>query len=153
TATIDLVVSTIAEIAETGAALAVFPEAYVPGYPAWVWRLQPGRDLALSNELHARLRENSVNLARGDLRPVSAVAAKHKITVALGIHEVDSEFSGSTLFNTVVLFGPDGGVLNVHRKLMPTNPERMVWGFGDARGLKVVETPLGRIGCLICWEN
>ena len=152
-ATIALVVKTIGEVAKAGAALAVFPEAYVPGYPAWVWRLQPGRDGALANELHTRLRENSVNIARGDLKPVFDAAAQHRITVALGIHEVDSEFSGTTLYNTVVIIGPDGALLNVHRKLMPTNPERMVWGFGDARGLKVVETPVGRIGCLICWEN
>ena len=68
------------------------------------------------------------------------------------MNEVDRRFSGSTLFNTVVVIGPDGKLLNRHRKLMPTNPERMVWGMGDASGLRVVDTPVGRIGCLICWE-
>ena len=57
------------------------------------------------------------------------------------------------MFNTVVVIGPDGALLNKHRKLIPTNPERMVWGRGDASGLRVVDTPAGRIGCLICWEN
>jgi nitrilase len=152
-ATIAQVCAEISDAAAAGATLVVFPEAYVPGYPAWVWRLQPGRDMALSNKLHARLRENSINLAAGDLDPVCQTAWRHKITVVLGMHEIDAEFSGSTLFNTVVVIGPDGAFLNRHRKLMPTNPERMVWGFGDARGLKVVETPVGRIGCLICWEN
>lgn len=66
---------------------------------------------------------------------------------------VDSTFSGTTLFNTVVVIGPDGSVLNRHRKLMPTNPERMVWGAGDATGLRVVDTPAGKLGALICWEN
>lgn len=61
--------------------------------------------------------------------------------------------SQATLYNTVVVIGPDGQLLNRHRKLMPTNPERMVWGFGDASGLKVIDTPAGRIGNLICWEN
>jgi nitrilase len=70
-----------------------------------------------------------------------------------GLNEIDSEFSGSTLFNTVVVIGSDGTILNRHRKLMPTNPERMVWGCGDASGLRVVDTPVGRIGCLICWES
>ena len=75
------------------------------------------------------------------------------MTVVAGMHELDSQFSGTTLFNTVVVIGPDGKLLNRHRKLIPTNPERMVWGRGDASGLSVVDTPAGRIGTLICWEN
>src|SRR5207253_2633008 len=67
--------------------------------------------------------------------------------------ERDGDFSRGTLYNTVVLIGPDGAVLNRHRKLMPTNPERMVWGLGDASGLRISETPMGRVGGLICWEN
>lgn len=152
-ATLTLVAEEIAAAASSGNALVVFPEAYVPGYPAWVWRLQPGRDGALSGKLHNLLRENAVDLAAGHLDEVCQAAWRHKVTVVLGIHELDSEFSGSTLFNTVVVIGPDGAILNRHRKLMPTNPERMVWGFGDARGLKVVDTPVGRLGVLICWEN
>jgi nitrilase len=131
----------------------VFPEAYLPGYPTWIWRLKPGGDMALSNELHARLRQNAVSLSRGDLKPVQDSAKKHQITLVVGINEVDTEVSGTTLYNTVVVIGPDGTILNRHRKLMPTNPERMVWGMGDASGLKVVDTPAGRIGSLICWEN
>ncbi|SGZ05971.1 nitrilase-related carbon-nitrogen hydrolase [Moritella viscosa] len=69
------------------------------------------------------------------------------------MNEIDSEFSGTTLFNTVVVIGSNSAILNRHRKIMPINPERMVWGFGDASGLRVVDTPVGRIGCLICWEN
>jgi nitrilase len=143
----------IDEAAKGGATLIVFPEAYVPGYPAWIWRLRPGGDMAISGEIHARLRENSINLARGDLQPVQDAAAKHGVTVVLGINELDSEFSGTTMFNTVVVIGPDGTLLNRHRKLMPTNPERMVWGMGDASGLRVVDTPVGRLGALICWES
>jgi len=73
--------------------------------------------------------------------------------VVMGLNEIDSEFSGSTLFNTVVVIGSNGEILNRHRKLMPTNPERMVWGAGDASGLRVVDTPVGRIGTLLCWES
>jgi nitrilase len=69
------------------------------------------------------------------------------------MNELDSKFSGTTLFNTVAVIGPDGALINRHRKLMPTNPERMVWGMGDATGLKVVDTPAGRLGSLICWES
>ncbi len=152
-ATIALAVDSIAEAAAQGAKLIVFPEAYVPGYPTWVWRLKPGADMALSSEIHARLRANAVNLKGEDLNPVSEAAVRHGVTVVLGFSEIDVEFSGTTLFNTVVVIGPDGRLLNRHRKLMPTNPERMVWGMGDATGLRVVDTPAGRLGALICWES
>ncbi|HEY6254721.1 MAG TPA: carbon-nitrogen hydrolase family protein [Xanthobacteraceae bacterium] len=152
-ATIAKVVATIDEAAQAGASLIVFPEAYVPGYPTWIWRLRPGGDMGLSGEIHARLRENAVDLAKGDLQDVQDAAAKHRVTVVLGINELDRVFSGTTLFNTVVVIGPDGAILNRHRKLMPTNPERMVWGMGDGSGLRVVDTPAGRLGALICWES
>ncbi|MBE9556541.1 MAG: carbon-nitrogen hydrolase family protein [Proteobacteria bacterium] len=152
-ATIDRVVEILEEAAGQGAQIVVFPEAYLPGYPTWIWRLRPGGDMALGNELHAVLRKNSVDIAAGGLDRISNAAAKHGIVVVMGLNEVDSTFSGTTLFNTVVVIGADGTILNRHRKLMPTNPERMVWGAGDASGLRVVDTPFGRIGCLICWEN
>jgi nitrilase len=149
----ERVLAAIDEAAGQGASLLVFPEAYIPGYPCWIWRLRPGGDMALTGEIHARLRSNSVDLARGDLQPVQDAAATHGVTIVLGINEIDGRFSGTTLFNTVVVIGPDGTLLNRHRKLMPTNPERMVWGMGDATGLRVVDTPAGRLGGLICWEN
>jgi nitrilase len=144
---------TLEEAVNEGARLVVFPEAYLPGYPTWIWRLRPGGDMALGNTLHAQLRDNSVDIAAGGLKPICEAAAKHGVVVVMGLNEIDSEFSGTTIFNTVVVIGSDGSILNRHRKLMPTNPERMVWGFGDASGLRVVDTSVGRIGCLICWEN
>ncbi|MBX3520792.1 MAG: carbon-nitrogen hydrolase family protein [Xanthobacteraceae bacterium] len=152
-ATIAQTVESIGEAVREGASLLVFPEAYIPGYPTWIWRLKPGGDMALGNEIHARLRLHSVSLARGDLKPIQEAAKRHNVTIVLGINEIDLEVSGTTLFNTVVVIGPDGTILNRHRKLMPTNPERMVWGMGDASGLRVVDTPAGRLGSLICWEN
>lgn len=146
-------VGSINEAANAGATLLVFPEAYVPGYPAWIWRLRPGGDIKLSNELHARLRRNAVDMDRDHLRPLQEAARERAVTVVVGINEIDGRFSGTTLFNTVVIIGPDGAILNRHRKLMPTNPERMVWGMGDASGLRVVDTPAGRLGALICWES
>lgn len=151
--TIEQAVGSINEAAGAGATLLIFPEAYIPGYPTWIWRLKPGGDMALSSELHARLRQNAVDLNREDLRPLQDAACRHAVTVVMGINEIDSRFSGTTLFNTVVVIGPDGTRLNRHRKLMPTNPERMVWGMGDASGLRVVDTPAGRLGALICWES
>jgi len=152
-ATIDRALATLDEVAANGARLVVFPEAYLPGYPTWIWRLRPGGDMALGNKLHAELRKNAVDIGAGGLDPICRAAAKHKLVVVMGLHERDAKFSGTTLFNTVVVIGPDGSILNRHRKLMPTNPERMVWGLGDASGLRVVDTPVGRIGCLICWES
>src|SRR6185295_11097810 len=147
--TIGRMLELIEEATHEDAALLVFPEAYVPGYPSWIWRLKPGGDMALSGEIHAQLRQNSVCIGRGDLRRVQEAAEKHKVTIVAGINELDGDVSGTTLFNTVVIIGPDGKLLNRHRKLMPTNPERMVWGMGDASGLKVVDTPAGRVGSLI----
>jgi nitrilase len=151
--TIEAALASIDEAVRKGASLLVFPEAFIPGYPTWIWRLRPGGDTQMMSELHARLRANAVDLARGDLKPLQQAAAEHEITIVIGINEIDSEFSGTTLFNSVVVLGPRGTVVNRHRKLMPTNPERMVWGMGDASGLRVVDTPAGRIGSLICWEN
>src|SRR6266849_4430962 len=147
------IVAAIDEAAQAGACLIVFPEAFVPGYPAWIWRLRPGGDMALSERLHSLLRANAVNLAADDLAPLREAARRHQVSVVCGIHELDADFSRTTLYNTVVTIGPDGALLNRHRKVMPTSPERMVWGFGDATGLKPVDTPCGRVGALICWES
>lgn len=152
-ATLARAVASIEEVAAQGAKLAVFPEAFLPGYPTWVWRLTPGADMQLSGQIHDRLRSNSVDIDGGALAPLAEAARQHGVTVVCGMSEIDRRFSGSTLFNTVVVIGADGKLLNRHRKLMPTNPERMIWGMGDASGLRVVDTPVGRIGCLICWEN
>ncbi len=141
------------EAAAGGARLVSFPETWLPGYPEWLWRLRPGTDFELTGEIHGRLIENAIDLSAGDLKPIQAAARRLKVTVSIGIHERDGKFSRGTLYNTVVLIGPDGEILNRHRKLMPTNPERMVWGTGDASGLRVSETPMGRVGGLICWEN
>jgi nitrilase len=153
TRTIESALVSIDEAAREGASLLVFPEAFIPGYPTWIWRLRPGSDMSLSSEIHGQLRANAVDLSRGDLQPLQKAAADRDVTIVVGINEIDSQFSGTTLFNTVVLIGPQGTILNRHRKLMPTNPERMVWGMGDATGLRVVDTPAGRLGSLICWES
>lgn len=152
-ATLRSAVEYVSEAARNGAQLVVFPETFVPGYPMWLWRVRAGTDAALIEQLHGQLLANAVDLAGHDLRPLCTAAKEHNVTVVCGIHERDTDFSRGTLYNTVVTIGPDGNVLNRHRKLMPTNPERMLWGFGDASGLRVVDTPCGRVGALICWEN
>ncbi len=151
--TIALAVDAVKEAATQKADLVIFTEAFIPGYPTWVWRLKPGGDWNLSEELYKRLFDNAVNLDSDDLKPLFDAAREQAVTIVCGLEERDNQLSRSTLYNTVIVIGPDGRLLNRHRKLMPTNPERMVWGFGDASGLKAVDTPAGRIGTLICWEN
>ena len=152
-ATIDVAVKHLHAAADAGAGLVVFPETFVPGYPAWIWRLRPGDDYELTGEIYQRLVDNSVDLAADGLRSLRDASAELRLVVVCGLHERDGEFGRSTLYNTVVTIGSDGRVLNRHRKLVPTNPERMVWGQGDAEGLRVTDTPIGRVGTLICWEN
>src|SRR5947207_5082896 len=110
--TLERGVRLIEEAATKGARLISFPETWVPGYPEWLWRLRPGGDYELTAEIHKRLIENSVDLKAGDLKPIQAAAKRLKVTVSMGVHERDGEYSRGTLYNTVVLIGPDGAVLN-----------------------------------------
>jgi len=151
--TIEKAVDIINKVSAQGAELIIFPESFIPGYPAWIWRLKPGGDWGVSESLHARLLKNSIDINNDDLAPIQMAAKKNRTTIVCGMSEIDSEFSRSTIYNSVITIDCDGKIVNRHRKLMPTNPERMVWGFGDATGLNVIDTPVGRIGSLICWEN
>lgn len=142
--------------AGTGAALVVFPETWLPGYPAW---LDVCRDVALWNHppvkrVFARMAEESVVVAGESGLALGAIAREHAVTLVVGATErVDADAGRGTLYNALLTFGPDGTLLNHHRKLVPTYTERMVWGPGDAQGLTAVATPAGRVGGLICWEH
>ena len=139
------VTEAVATAAGGGARIAVFPETFLPGYPTWIWRVRPGADLALSAELHGRLVRASIDIEAGGLAPLCEAAAKHGVAIVCGVCERDGEHSRATLYNTLVFIDTDGTLKNRHRKLVPTNPERMVWGRGDGSGL--------RVGGLVCWEN
>jgi len=152
-ASLGRALASLDEAVGNGAELVTFPETYLPGYPEYIWGLRPGDDFHLANELHARLLANAVDLDADDLRPLQEAVRRHGSVVVIGIHERDAAYSRATLYNTLVTIGPDGEILNRHRKLVPTNPERMVWAPGDAFGLRVIDTPVGRLGGLICWEN
>lgn len=151
--TIERAIQLIEDAASAEAELVIFPEAYISGYPAWIWRLRPGGDWGTSEELHSRLLDSAVDIDAGDLQQLCDSAKNNNITIICGLNERDGRLSKATLYNTVVIIGNDGAILNRHRKLMPTNPERMVWGFGDGSGLNVVDTQAGRVGTLLCWEN
>jgi len=146
-------VELVQESARQGCGMVIFPEAWIPGYPTYVWRLSPGSGMAKTDQLFALSQANSVDLGRDGLAPLRTAAKDHGVVIVLGYQEVDGRISGSTIFNSCAIIDADGRIANNHRKLMPTNPERMVWGFGDGSGLNVVDTAVGRVGTLICWEN
>jgi nitrilase len=152
-ASLERAVALMGEAAAGECSMIVFPETWLPGYPTFVWRLPPGAGMKKTDDLFALSQANSINLDRDDLAPIKAAAREHSLVVVMGHQEVDGSVSGSTLFNSCAIIDADGALLNNHRKLMPTNPERMVWGFGDGSTLRVVETAVGRVGALICWEN
>jgi predicted amidohydrolase len=142
--------------AREGARLVVFPETWLPGYPAWLdvcsdvglWDHQPVKTV------FTRYAANSVVVAGEAGARLAALARELGITLVVGASERIEEGPGrGTLYNALLTWGPDGTLLNHHRKLMPTYTERMVWGQGDAEGLRAVTTPQGRVGGLVCWEH
>jgi len=152
-ATIDRAVERVGEAADNGARLVAFSEAFVAGYPEWIWRLRPGADFATTSQIWARFLDQAVDLERNELAPLREAAKTRKVAISVGINERDGEFSRTSVYNSLVVIGPDGEIALRHRKLVPTNPERMVWAAGDGAGLEAVETPVGRVAGLICWEN
>lgn len=146
-ATVDKACALVDEAAREGARLVVLPEAFVPGYPEWVWRTPAWRDGAL----YQRLWDQAVTITGPAVRKLGEAAAEAQSWVAIGVNERDPR--SATLFNTLLYLAPDGSLAGCHRKLMPTGGERTVWGTGDGSTLTVVDTDFGRIGGLICWEN
>jgi nitrilase len=146
-ATIDKTVALVGQAAREGARLVVFPEAFVPGYPDWVWRTPAWRD----RDLYRRLWDEAVTLGDGAIRRLGEAAEAAGAWVAVGINERDG--TSTTLYNTVVYLAPDGSLAGFHRKLMPTGGERTVWGSGDGSTLTVVDAGFARVGGLVCWEN
>lgn len=151
-ATVDKACDLIAATARNGAQLAVFPEAFVPAYPDWVW-VVPGNKKAILNDLYTELIENAVTIPDASTRQLCTAAKRAKIHVAIGINERNSEASGASLYNTLLYIGANGKILGEHRKLVPTGNERLVWAQGDGTTLQAYDTPLGKLGGLICWEN
>jgi nitrilase len=150
--TIDKACRLIAEAAGSEADLIVFPEAFVPGYPLWVWFIPPGRTADL-RDAYSLLHANSITIPGPSTAQLCDAARRAGVAVAIGVNERNSEASGASLFNTLLYIGPDGRVLGKHRKLVPTGGERLVWASGDGSDLAVFTLPFGRVSGLICWEN
>ncbi len=151
-ATVSKARELIAEAGRNGARLVVFPEAFIPTYPDWVWRIPPGRHGMLA-DAYAELLEQSVEIPGPVTEDLSRAARQAGVYVAMGLNERNAQASNASLYNTLLYVGPEGELLGKHRKLVPTAPERMVWAQGDGSTLEVYDTPLGRLGGLICWEN
>jgi len=152
--------SRAAEAARAGAALVVFPETWLPGYPIW---LDVCRDAGLWDyppvkAVFRRMAEQSVVVGGASGDALAAIARRHRVGIVVGVVErVERGPGRGTLFNTLLTYGPDGSLLNHHRKLVPTFTERLVWGPGDGHGLRAVDVPAGgghvRVGGLVCWEH
>lgn len=151
-ATVTKACKLIAEVGEAGGNLAVFPEAFIPGYPLWVWFTPPAHTHPL-REIYAELVANSVTVPSDATARLCAAAAAAGVAVAIGINELNAESSGGTIFNTLLYIGADGEVLGKHRKLVPTSGERLVWGRGDGSDLEVHDLSFAKVGGLLCWEN
>jgi nitrilase len=151
--TIDKLAQYAAEAAREGAQLVVFPETFVPAYPSSRWaKALAGWADPRAKEAFALLRRESLEVPGEAERRLGEIAREHGVWLVTGVNEVDPEKPG-TIYNSLLYHAPDGTLAVHHRKLVPTNHERLVWGQGDGRGLRAIETPLGRIGGLICWEN
>ena len=151
--TIERVAERTAEAAAEGAQLVVFPETFVPAYPSSVWaKALAGWAETGATEAFALLHRESLEVPSADADRLAAIAREHGVWLVVGVNEADPERPG-TLYNSLLYWSPAGELALHHRKLVPTNHERLVWGQGDGRGLRALETPLGRIGGLICWEN
>ncbi|MEN3341533.1 MAG: nitrilase [Actinomycetota bacterium] len=142
-----------AEAAGKGAELVVFPETFVPVYPSSRWaKAFAGWENDGAKETFARIAQHSVAVGSPSERRLGAAARELGIWLVTGVNEVEAERPG-TIYNSLLYHAPDGSLALHHRKLVPTNHERLIWGQGDGRGLHAVETGFGRVGGLICWEN
>jgi len=147
-ATIDKACRLIRQAASAGAALVVFPEVFVPGYPYWSWVANP----VAASPWFQKLCEAAVEVPGPEVAKLAQAARDCAIHVAIGINERAAR-SVSLLYNTMLLIGPDGRLLGRHRKLVPTWAEKLTWAPGDGAGLRVHQTAVGPVGMLACGEN
>ncbi|SRR5450830_1084253 len=149
-ATVAKTVKLIAECAHKGAQLAVFPEAFIGGYPKGAnFDIRIGMRTPEGRDEFAAYFNSAIDVPGPETATIGEAAREAKLFVTIGV----IERAGGTLYCTVLFFGPDGSLLGKHRKLMPTAAERLCWGFGDGSTLTSVDTPWGKMGAVICWEN
>jgi len=140
----------IAEAAGQGAKLLVFPEAFIGGYPkGTTFGAAIGLRTPRGREEFARYSNGAITLGGPEVARLVQASKEHDVSVVIGV----IERSGDTLYCTALLISPEAGLVGNHRKLMPTATERLVWGFGDGSTLDTMDSPVGKVGSVICWEN
>jgi nitrilase len=147
-ATVDKAVSLIHEAAGNGASLVAFPEVFVPGYPYWNWTMNP----VDGSPWYERLYRSAIDVPGPHVETLCSAAAATGCTVVIGVNERGPHSLG-VLYNSILIIGPDGTLLGVHRKLVPTWAEKLTWTNGDGSSLRVHQTPIGPLGALACGEN
>ena len=153
-ATLEKIISWIEKSANEGCSLVVFGEALLPGYPFWVERTDGAKfESELQKSLYAHYVSQSINMGDGDLNRVRDAARDHNIAVYLGIMERAGDRGGHSLYCSMVYIDAKGQTGSVHRKLMPTHEERLVWAIGDGNGLRTHKLGPFTVGGLNCWEN
>src|SRR5712691_3900833 len=140
-ATLAKAIDLIRQAAKEGARLVVFPEAFLPSYPDWIWAIPAGEEQLLG-QLHAELLANSVSVPDATTETLCSVAREHGIHVVMGVNERNSEASGGSLYNTILYIDDEGQLLGKHRKLVPTGGERLVWAQGNGSTLAAYDTKL-----------
>lgn len=150
--TVKKACSAILEAGGNGAKLIVFPEAFISGYPDWVWSIPANQNEQLG-KLYIELVENAVSIPDDTTEKLCKAAREAGVNVVMGMNETNSESSNASLFNTILFIDENGEILGKHRKLMPTNCERLIWAQGNGSTLTSYDTTAGKIGGLICWEN
>jgi nitrilase len=151
-ASVEKACGLIKETGAKGAGLAVFPEAFISGYPLWVWFIPSGHTHPL-RELYAKLHAGAVAVPGEETERLCDSARRAGVAVVMGVNEKNVEGNDSTIYNTILYIGPDGDILGKHRKLVPTGGERLVYGMGDGSDLEVYDLPFAKLGGLVCWEN
>ncbi|MFH1328499.1 MAG: carbon-nitrogen hydrolase family protein [Candidatus Bathyarchaeota archaeon] len=141
----------IEEAGKQGAELIVFPETWIPTYPYWT--MSWDTDSAIFAKVKIQLQDNSLVIGGKDTETLGEAAKNANAYVVMGCNELDDRVGSRTIYNTLVYFDRKGNVMGRHRKLIPSHLERIYWGRGDARDIKVFETDIGRLGGQICWEN
>ena len=152
-ATIAKACDFIAMAGGEGAQLIVFPEAFIPTYPGWIWHLAPGHAGDMVSALYAELLDQAVTIPSDATDRLCEAAHQAGAYVAIGMNERNAEASNGSLYNTLLYIDADGQILGKHRKMVPTGPERLIWAQGDGSTLSVYDTPFGKISGLICFEN
>jgi len=152
--TIEKTCRLIREVGHQGVDLVLFPEAFIPAYPRGLgFGAVVGSRSAAGRRTFERYWANAVHVPSPATEALGKAARESGVYLAIGIIERDSRFSQGTLYCTLLYFGPNGNLLGKHRKLKPTASERLIWGEGDGSTMPVLETAIGRVGGLICWEN